>query len=134
MSKRSLEFLRFCLVGVVNTGVDFTVFAVLSNMGVLLLVVQCVSYTCGVLNSFLLNRAWTFKARGRSSGQLIRFLALNLCTLTITFGLLVYFHDHLSWPLLVCKLFATVASLGINYVGSRLWIFSPVSHDKIGVV
>jgi len=55
MSKRSIEFMRFCLVGAVNTGVDFTVFTVLSNIGVLLLVAQCISYTCGVLNSFLLN-------------------------------------------------------------------------------
>lgn len=41
MSKRSLEFMKFCMVGVVNTGIDFTVFAVLSNLGVLLLVAQC---------------------------------------------------------------------------------------------
>ena len=127
MAKRSTEFMRFCLVGVVNTGVDFTVFAVLSNLGVLLLVAQCVSYACGVLNSFLLNRTWTFKGHGQSHGQLIRFVALNLGTLTITYGLLVYFHNSLAWPLLVCKLLATGASLGINYVGSRLWIFSPIS-------
>lgn len=127
MSKRSLEFMRFCLVGAVNTGVDFTVFTVLSNMGVLLIVAQCVSYTCGVLNSFLLNRTWTFRGRGQSIEQLIRFLVLNLGTLTITYGLLVYFHNSLAWPLLVCKLFATGASLGINYVGSRLWIFLPIS-------
>lgn len=127
MSKRFLEFMRFCLVGAVNTGVDFTVFTVLSNMGVLLLVAQCVSYTCGVLNSFLLNRTWTFRRHGQSTGQLIRFLALNLGTLTITYGLLVYFHNSLAWPLLVCKLLATGASLGINYIGSRLWIFSPIS-------
>ena len=127
MSKRSLEFMRFCLVGAVNTGVDFTVFTVLSYMGVLLLVAQCISYTCGVLNSFLLNRTWTFRGRGQSARQLIRFLALNLGTLTITYGLLVYFHNSLAWPLLVCKLLATGASLGINYIGSRLWIFSPIS-------
>ena len=126
-SKPSLEFMRFCLVGTVNTGVDFTVFIVLSNMGVLLLVAQCVSYTCGIFNSFLLNRTWTFRERGQSLGQMIRFLVLNLCTLTITYGLLVYFHDHLAWPLLVCKLLATGASLVINYAGSRLWIFSPVA-------
>ena len=126
-SKPSLEFMRFCLVGTVNTGVDFTVFIVLSNMGVLLLVAQCVSYTCGIFNSFLLNRTWTFRERGQSLGQMIRFLVLNLCTLTITYGLLDYFHDHLAWPLLVCKLLATGASLVINYAGSRLWIFSPVA-------
>ena len=131
MMKRNHEFMRFCLVGAVNTGVDFTVFAVLSNLGVLMLVAQCVSYTCGVLNSFLLNRTWTFRGYGQSPGQLIRFLALNLGTLTITYGLLVYFHTSLAWPLLVCKLLATAASLGVNYLGSRLWIF-PQSHFRIG--
>ena len=130
MPKRSLEFMRFCLVGAVNTGVDFAVFAVLSNIGVLLLVAQCVSYSCGELNSFLLNRTWTFKGSVQSSGQLIRFLGLNLCTLAITYGLLVYFHNSLAWPLLVCKLLATGASVGINYGGSRLWIFSPVSNAQ----
>ena len=123
MSKRSLEFMRFCLVGAVNTGVDFMVFTVLSNMGVLLLVAQCVSYTCGVLNSFLLNRTWTFRGRGQSSGQLIRFLALNFGTLTITYGLLVYFHNHLVWSILVSKLLATGVSLVLNFTGSRLLIF-----------
>ena len=127
MSKRSSEFMRFCLVGAVNTGIDLAVFAVLSSWGLSLLVAHSLSYTCGVLNSFLLNRKWTFRGCGQSSGQLIQFLVLNLVTLTLTYGLLVYFHNHLAWPLLVSKLVATGASLGINYVGSRLWIFSPIS-------
>jgi len=130
MSKRSPQFMRFCLVGVVNTGVDFAVFTVLTNMGVLLLVAQCISYTCGVLNSFLLNRTWTFQRRGQSSGQLIRFFALNLGTLAITYGLLVYFHNHLAWSLLVSKLVATGASLVINFGGSRLWVFSPIKGQQ----
>jgi putative flippase GtrA len=130
MSKRSPQFMRFCLVGVVNTGVDFAVFTVLTNMGILLLVAQCISYTCGVLNSFLLNRTWTFQRRGQSSGQLIRFFALNLGTLTITYGLLVYFHNHLAWSLLVSKLVATGASLVINFGGSRLWVFSPIKGQQ----
>lgn len=133
MSKQSTEFMRFCLVGAVNTGVDFAVFTVLSSMGVLMLVAQCVSYTCGILNSFFMNRTWTFKGHGQSTGQMIRFLVLNLGTLTITYGLLIYFQNSLALPLLVSKLFATGASLGINYVGNRLWIFSPILKSN-GVV
>jgi len=126
-SRSSLEFMRFCMVGAVNTGVDFAVFAVLSNMGVLLLVAQGISYTCGVLNSFILNRTWTFRGRGQFSIQFIRFSALNLCTLSLTYGLLVYIHHALGWPLLASKVIATGASVVINYAGSRLWIFLPVS-------
>ncbi|WP_040413333.1 GtrA family protein [Desulfosporosinus sp. OT] len=124
MAKQPLEFIKFSLVGAVNTLIDFTVFTVLSNMGVLLLVAQCVSYTCGVLNSFLLNRTWTFRGRGQYSGQWIRFLVLNLGTLTITYGILVYLHDYLVWPILVSKLLATGVSLVINFMGSRVLVFS----------
>ncbi|SPF31542.1 putative membrane protein [Candidatus Desulfosporosinus infrequens] len=133
MSKQSTEFMRFCLVGAVNTGIDLAVFAILSSGGFSLLVAHSLSYTCGVLNSFLLNRTWTFRGHGQSHGQLIRFLALNLVTLTLTYGLLVYFNTSLAWPLLVCKLLATGVSLGINYFGSRLWIFSPISESN-GVI
>ncbi|WP_075364026.1 GtrA family protein [Desulfosporosinus metallidurans] len=123
MAKRPLEFLKFCLVGAVNTGVDFTVFTVFSNLGVVLFVAQCISYTCGVLNSFLLNRTWTFRGRAQSSRSFLRFLVLNLGTLTITYGLLIYFHNHFVWSILVSKLLATGVSLVINFIGSRLLVF-----------
>lgn len=123
VKKRPVEFLRFCLVGTVNTGIDFIVFALLSHLGVLLLLAQIVSYTCGIFNSFLLNRKWTFQAKRRSLRQLPRFLTLNLCTLSITYGLLVYFHDQLVWSVFVSKLLATGVSLVINFMGSRLLVF-----------
>ena len=123
MTKRPLEFLKFCLVGVVNTGVDFTVFTVLTNLGVLLLVAQSISYTCGVLNSFLLNRIWTFRGGVQSARSFLRFLVLNLGTLAVTYGLLIYFHNHFVWSLLVSKLLATGVSLVINFTGSRLLVF-----------
>ena len=133
MSKSPLEFFKFCTVGAVNTGIDLAVFAVLSSWGFSLLVAHSLSYTCGGLNSFLLNRTWTFKQGGRTSGQLTKFLLLNLLTLMITYGLLVGIYNYLAWPLLVCKFVVTGASLVINYIGSRLWIFSQISESN-GVV
>lgn len=123
MSKRPLEFLKFCLVGAVNTGVDFTVFTLLSHWGVLLLVAQAISYTCGVLNSFLLNRTWTFRGRMHSPSPFFRFAVLNLGTLIITYGLLVYLHNHFFGSILVSKLLATGVSLVLNFAGSRLLVF-----------
>ncbi|MDP4161330.1 MAG: GtrA family protein [Bacillota bacterium] len=124
MWKRPLEFLKFSLVGAVNTGVDFTVFTVLTNLGVLILVAQCISYTCGVLNSFLLNRTWTFRGCAQSSKSFLRFLLLNLGTLIVTYILLVYFHNNLGLSILFSKLLATSVSLFINFTGSRFLVFS----------
>lgn len=135
IAKRQLEFLRFCVVGGINTGIDFTVFAVLFAWGVPLLPAHTLSYSCGILNSFWLNRKWTFKDNPSGSTlvksesanqgvrQMVQFMVLNLFTLAITYGLLVWFHYTWGWPMLMSRLFAVIASLAINFVGSRLWVF-----------
>ncbi|MGC7873144.1 GtrA family protein [Desulfosporosinus sp. SYSU MS00001] len=134
ITKRQLEFLRFCAVGGINTGIDFGVFAVLFAWGVPLLPAHTFSYSCGILNSFWLNRKWTFKAKdggasqdeltsGRSMRQMIQFISLNIVTLALTYGLLVWVHDNWGWPMLASRLIAVGASLAINFMGSRLWVF-----------
>lgn len=133
ISKRQLEFLRFSVVGAINTGIDFTVFAILFGWGISLLPAHALSYSCGILNSFFLNRKWTFKEKGTSQSlrgsarrqgrQLVRFIVLNLFSLTTTYGLLVWFHYNWGWPMLLSRLMAVVFSLAINFLGSRLWVF-----------
>ncbi|WP_407311342.1 GtrA family protein [Desulfosporosinus sp. SB140] len=135
ITKRQLEFLRFCVVGGINTGIDFGLFAVLFAWGVPLLPAHTLSYGCGILNSFWLNRKWTFKDKpiGRPLAkletanqpvrQMVQFVVLNLVTLIITYELLIWFYYNWGWPMLVSRLLAVAASLAINFVGSRLWVF-----------
>ena len=122
------------MVGAVNTGVDFTAFAVLSYWSTPLFIAQCLSYSCGVLNSFLMNRKWTFRQQsrdgqqGQSAEQLLKFIALNLLTLTLTYVLLVWFHDSWGLPMLLSKLLASGVSFLINFTGSRLWVFGTIQE------
>ncbi|MDR3602280.1 MAG: GtrA family protein [Desulfosporosinus sp.] len=126
ITKNPIEFLKFCTVGTVNTGVDLAIFAVLSSWGFSLLVAHSLSYACGGLNSFLLNRTWTFKQGGYTSGQLTKFLLLNFLTLMITYVLMVGVYNYLAWPMLISKLVAIGGGLVLNFVGSRLWVFALV--------
>jgi putative flippase GtrA len=126
IKERPLEFLKFCTVGAVNTGIDLAVFAVLSSWGFSLLMAHILSYTCGGLNSFLLNKSWTFKQSGQTSGQLTKFLLLNFLTLMITYGLMAWVYNLLALPMLICKLVAIGGGLVLNFAGSRLWVFTLV--------
>ncbi|MDQ7097163.1 GtrA family protein [Desulfosporosinus sp. PR] len=133
--KRHLEFFRFCVVGGINTGIDFGVFALLFAWGVPLLPAHTFSYCCGILNSFWLNRKWTFRKTAKGSSpaeakptnqpirQMLQFTVLNLVTLIATYELLLWFHENWGWPMLVSRLCAIVVSLVINFAGSRLWVF-----------
>jgi putative flippase GtrA len=74
------QFLRFGLVGVANTATSYLVIRLLAPaLGVA--AASAIGYAAGVMQSFLLNRFWTFsstRSEGRLSGEVLRFLAVNL--------------------------------------------------------
>lgn len=120
------KLVKFCITGVINTGIDFSVFAVLAYAGVFHPVAQCISYSCGVTNSYLMNRSWTFQEvrKGNSErAQFIRFVFVNVIVLALTTAILTLLYSQAGWSLAVSKIAATLAGIGLNYSGSRLWVF-----------
>lgn len=115
---------RFCLVGTGNTLVDFGVFFLLTTSGIPYLVSQVCSYTAGMLNSFILNRNWTFKVKKKTSIQeVIRFLFINITASAIAFVLLFIFEELVKYSLFESKLIATAGGMIVNFFGSKFWVF-----------
>ena len=125
-NKESIHYLKFCIVGGLNTAIDFFVFSFLSYLGLYYIIAQCISYGCGVLNSYLLNRAWTFQQQGkRSRYGFLKFTVLNVFTLIVTSFLLTVFHYKFSISLPYSKVLVTIVSVGLNYIGTKFWVFKP---------
>jgi putative flippase GtrA len=117
------EFCKFALVGMLNTGVDVAIFSLLIWTGVSYLAAQIVSYSCGAANSYLLNKAWTFRSCGLSYPEMVRFAAVNLVSLGISIALLAFFHHVAGMGLPVAKGGATLCALAANFVGNKIWVF-----------
>ncbi|MGV7003109.1 GtrA family protein [Priestia megaterium] len=116
-------------MGGLNTAIDFFVFSFLSYLGVYYIIAQCVSYGCGVLNSYLLNRTWTFQQQGkRKRHEFLKFTVLNVFTLIITSFLLTVFHYKFNISLPYSKILVTVVSVGLNYIGTRFWVFKSLKR------
>ncbi|OXM87517.1 hypothetical protein CF651_04805 [Paenibacillus rigui] len=116
--------MKFGFVGGVNTTIDFGVFTLLTLAGVPYLAAQCVSFLCGNLNSYLMNRKWTFQQKGNGIGREgLKFVSVSLLSLLLTTSLLVWLHQSLQYPLLLSKLLSATAGMMVNYLGSRLWVF-----------
>lgn len=118
------QFIKFNLVGLLNTALDFAIFALLTWLSVYYIIAQCISYGMGMLNSYTLNKYWTFAQKGRlEPKQAIRFIVLNLGSLLLSLLLLALLKDHWHIKLLLAKLIATVVTTLINFAGSKLWVF-----------
>jgi len=117
------EFIKFVLVGLLNTGVDVAIFFTLTWLGTPYVAAQVISYSCGAANSYLLNKFWTFRSSGLSYAEIVRFTVVNLVSLGISIAVLALLHDSAGMDLVSAKAGATVCALAANFLGNKLWVF-----------
>ncbi len=122
---RVIQFMRFSVVGLGNTVVDFTAFFLLTWGGVPYLIAQAISYSSGVFTSFYFNRKWTFKVKNRYNVlEAAKFIIVNGLSLLVASGLLFILQDVYHLELLFGKILATGGGAALNFTASRLWVFT----------
>lgn len=116
---------KFGIVGVANTLIDFGVFMLLhGKIGLAYPVSQVISYSCGMTNSYLWNKFWTFQSKKRVSlGEVAKFVLVNLASLGVALALLALFRGKRAWGAAESKALATLGSLLVNFLGNKLWVF-----------
>lgn len=121
---KHIRFLRFCIVGLANTAIDFSTFFLLNIAGLPYLIAQVLAYSAGVANSFFLNRKWTFGMTGKANGvEAVKFLVVNGISLLVSSQMLYIFYDMHHTDLWLAKILATAGGIIVNFTGSRLWVF-----------
>lgn len=74
--RQILQFVRYCVVGVLNTAVTMGVIYICKSfLGINLYVSNLLGYAAGIANSFICNRNWVFASNGHPGRELLRFLA-----------------------------------------------------------
>jgi putative flippase GtrA len=132
------QFLRFAVVGVLNTGIDFAIFNVLIYVtkiseGAGIIPIKAVAFLSANINSYLLNKKWTFNdsSSGQGAKQFSVYLSVSVIGALINIGtvyLITTFIDpmfNLSNELWanVANLLATGLSLVWNFIGYKLIVF-----------
>jgi putative flippase GtrA len=117
------RFIRFCVVGAINTAIDIGVFFLLFyGFGVHLLVANSLGFAAAVVNSYLLNKIWTFEDRGTHSAQRMGlFVLIALGGLGIS-NLVVYGLADTTGAL-AAKIFAIAVVLVWNFGLTRKFVF-----------
>ncbi len=120
-----LQLVRFGLVGGVGFVVNLAVYTLfVHSAGVDYRVASVVAWLVAVLNNFVLNRHWTFDARGgRARFQAIRFLLVSLVAEAFSLALLTLFVQGAGFAQVPAQALAVGASMPLNFLGNKLWSF-----------
>lgn len=122
------QFVKFTLVGVTNTAWDFLIYVLLTRgwLGFSLhfLVANFLAFLVAVINSYCLNKRWTFRDTDRHYHiQFTKFFMVNLVTIVLYEFLLYVFVDHFGWYDLLAKLPAVVIITAWNFSANKFWTF-----------
>lgn len=126
------QFLKFNLVGLVNTGIDFVIFTLLLWLGVFVLGAQCISYAAGTVNSYFMNKRLTFNDRVDRNqkkfnlAKFIKFSLINLVVLGCSLPLLFMLIHPLGLHPIVAKVIVTCGTVIVNFFATRKWVFVEV--------
>lgn len=151
-NKSVLQFIKFCMVGVVNTLVSYITYSVLFHFGVSPLICNIPAFIISVFVSFLLNSRFVFRQneahmRSKWWKVLIKtyisysFTGLFLAeALTALWMLVIRIEDYLGFMVPVCEkiglslssheiagylvpIFNLAVSIPINFLLNKFWAF-----------
>jgi putative flippase GtrA len=123
MIKNKAEKIRFGLVGIANTIIDFCVLFTLTSLGLPIIVANTFSTSTAFCFSFFANKKYTFKASGNTKHELLLFVVVTLFGLwviqNIVITIVTFFLSKTSLSpsitLVVAKVIAILTSLVWNY-------------------
>ena len=119
------QFITFVLIGTVNTAIHYSVFILLFRVfGLPMLMASGIGYCMGVLNSFIMNRKWTFQMPTKANmTEFGRFVLVNLFSLLVNMTAL---HVLVRYGGLVPEIGqagAIGASIMVNFTCNKCWTF-----------
>ena len=121
------QFIRFSVVGLINTLIDFLVYfgltRTISWFGEHYLIANALSFAAASTNSFFLNKHWTFDNQKKGGGQYFKFIAVVAFTLMLSEVVLFFLVNRLGIYDLFAKILVLIVSVVSNFLLSKLLVF-----------
>lgn len=118
------QFLKFSLVGGLNTVLDAALYILCTRVFLLhYLIANVISFIAAVTNSFFLNRKFTFKVKEKKKYDYSKFLLVAFGGLLISESVLYVVVHFFDLSDLYGKFFAIFFTVLWNFFGARLFVF-----------
>lgn len=119
------QFIKFSLVGVLNTAIHYGVFYVLYRYaGLYHLLASAAGFCLAVVHSYILNKFWTFRRRGsRIREEFLKFFLVSIFSLGVNLAGMAILVELLAVQPPVAQLVTIGITLVVNFLSNKFWTF-----------
>ncbi|RDU71041.1 GtrA family protein [Helicobacter aurati] len=117
------EVLIYGVIGVINTIIGVGLCLLLTFLGCMPEIANTIGNIVGMLNSYILNRKFTFQSSNSHKQDFLRFVvaigvaySINICVLVIAYRILHY-------NVYLCQILAAIAYTMSSFSIIKLWVF-----------
>jgi putative flippase GtrA len=130
-SEIAKQFVKFCLVGFLNTLVDFGVYLFFSRViGLYYLYANLLAVFVAMTSSFVLNKYWTFKNNDHDlSKQYLKFTLVNVVYFLLNNAIFFSAVHYLKFFDIWAKVVAIGIGLIWNFLANRYFTFRKNSRS-----
>src|SRR5437660_12588671 len=127
------QFVKFGIVGISNTLLTLAIYTFLLEVfGVWYLAASAIGFAAGTVNSFLLNRRWTFRGHVGDALTPVRWTVVQCSGLGLNEGLLYLFVHDARLDKLLAQACATAVVTVTTFFANRAWTFR--THTPVPAV
>jgi putative flippase GtrA len=128
-----LPLVRFLIVGVANTLVGIgTMYAAMYFLGFDIVYANILGYAIGTIQSFLLNKSWTFGSSDRAVSSFIRFLLVLAVAYGANLVTVVVANAVFEVNPYVAQALGIFPYTSIGFLGSRYFAFRNQRRAVLG--
>lgn len=119
------QFIKFAVVGVLNTAIHYGVFYTLySFAGLYHLIASGTGFCAAVVHSYVLNKYWTFERRGSPlREEFSKFFIVSILSFCVNLSGMAILVELLAVHPPVAQLVTIGITLVVNFLGNRFWTF-----------
>lgn len=119
------QLLRFAFVGVASNAVLYFLYLFATSLGVEHKLAMSGLYLLGVLQTFVLNKSWSFRHSGRTTSTLLRYFVVYLLAYVVNLGVMIVLVDLRGYSDRIVQGAMIIVVAMLLFFAQKYWVFRP---------
>ncbi len=132
MRDKTIQFAKFCIVGVLNNLIYYITYFVLIKLDTYYILANIIGFTVSVFNSFYWNNKYVFGSDEKRvwwKTLMKTYISYAGTGILLSNVMLVLFVEIMRVPAIIAPLISLVVTIPVNYVVNKYWAYRSVGSE-----